>query len=70
MDPTPPPLKRKRKAEAAVPTTTSISLKDAVRDGKFYLSETEGADCVLLAGDTLFRVSATEAALYIWSLKD
>lgn len=65
MDPTPPPLKRKRESEAGVSTTTSVSLKDAVRDDKFYLPDTEGADCVLLAGDTLFRVGATEAGLYI-----
>ncbi|KZP18920.1 hypothetical protein FIBSPDRAFT_933150 [Athelia psychrophila] len=61
MDPTPvkePPLKRKRKSEAGVLDTTSVSwlLKDVVRDDKFYLSEAEGADCVILAGGTLFRV--------------
>ncbi|KZP18921.1 hypothetical protein FIBSPDRAFT_574497 [Athelia psychrophila] len=59
MDPAPdkePPLKRKRKSEASAPETTTVSLKDAVRDEKFYLSEAEGADCVIFAGGTLFRV--------------
>lgn len=68
MDPTlvkEPPLKRQRTSEAGSPNTTSVSSKDAVRDDKFYLSETEGADCVILAGDTLFRVGVTEAGLYM-----
>ena len=53
-----PPLKRKRDSQTVPLDTKTISLKDAVRDDKFYLASEDGADCVLYAGGTLFRVRA------------